>query len=219
LCVIVLAGATPSAAEQSNPRWQLSISGVWTGSSSLGSQAATETANQTSPTRYTLFATQSEVQASFGLEARLTCWLTRTLGAEVGASWSRPRLVTSISGDVEGGPNTTASSDVNAYAIDGGVTVRLNRLAFAGDRVVPYATAGVGYLRDAYEGRALIETGTLYRAGGGVLWWVQPLRSGGIRRVGLRADAQWTRHNGGVTLGGSQSRSFATVIVGAALSF
>ena len=69
----------------------------------------------------------------------------------------------------------------------------LNRLTF-GPRVRPFVLAGGGYLRQLYDERTLVETGSLYYAGAGVRYWLRG-GDGQRRSVGLRADgrAQWRR--------------------------
>jgi hypothetical protein len=216
---VSLSLAAPAGAQAREPRLQLSIGGLWEGGSAFGTQAATETRNQVGGDRYTLFETSTEVEAAGGLEARLTYWVTREIGAELGGAWSTPRLVTRISGDAEGAPDLSATVDVSQYVIDAAAVVRLRRLALAGGRVEPFLTAGVGYLRQVYDGNGLIETGTSYHAGGGALLWLQPIGRGWLKRVGARADARWTRHNGGLAFGENGHRTFGALGVGAVLQF
>jgi hypothetical protein len=216
---LCLLGAAPAGAQVREPRLQLSIGGLWDGGSAFGAQGATETRNQVGGERYTLFETRTDVEAAGGLEARLTYWVTREIGAEIGGAWSTPRLVTRISSDSEGAPDLAAASDVAQYVIDAAAVVRMRRLAMAGGRVEPFLTAGVGYLRQVYDGNGLIETGTTYHAGGGALIWFQPVRRSWLKRVGARADARWTRHNGGMAFGDNGHRTFGALGVGAVLQF
>lgn len=215
----VVLAALPAAAQTREPRLQISIGGLWGGGSPFGSQAATETRNQVGGERYTLFQTETDVEAAGGLEARLTYWVTRAVGAEIGASWSTPRLVTRITADAEGAPDLTAPADVAQYVIDGAAVVRLQRLALARGRVVPFLTAGIGYLRQVYEDNALIETGTTYHAGGGALIWFQLVRRSWLKRVGARADARWSRQDGGIAFGEKGHRTFGAFGLGAVLQF
>jgi hypothetical protein len=197
----------------------VSVSGFWSAGAGLGSRAATETLNQTGGGRYTLFTTESRLESAGGLEARATWWLTRTIGVEGGGSWSNLRVVTRVSGDVEGAGDLTATSAITQYVIDGSMLVRLTALSTRNGRVVPFAIAGLGYLRQLYEGHALIETGRMYHAGGGVLVWFGAMRSGWLKRAGARAEGRWTVHDGGVTLGGDKRRAFGVLTAGAALQF
>ncbi len=217
--VTILLAAVPAEAQSREPRLQLSIGGLWEGGSDFGSQAATETRNQAGGDRYTLFETETVVEAAGGLDARLTYWLTRAVGAEIGAAWSRPRLVTRITGDAEGAPALSATSDVAQYVIDAAAVVRLTRVALSHDRVEPFLTAGVGYLRLVYDGNAAVETGTALHAGGGALIWFRPARRGWLKRVGARAEARWTRQSGGIAFGEGGHRTFVALGAGAALQF
>ncbi len=217
--LLALVGAAPAAAQTREPKTQLSLGGIWSGGSGLGSAAATETRNQTGGDRYTLFKTRSEIEAAGGLEARLTYWFTGAIGLEAGASWSVPRLATRITGDTEDAPDSTVRVDVAQYVIDGRVVVRLNRLAMAQRRVVPFLFGGAGYLRQLYEGNVLVATGTAYHAGGGVFVWFQPPRDRWLKRTGARADVRWTAHDGGVSLGGNGRRSLGVVSAGVVLQF
>lgn len=214
-----LVGAVPAGAQAREPRLQVSIGGLWEGGSAFGSQPATETRNQVGGDRYSLFETRTVVEAAGGLEARLTYWVTRAVGAEIGGAWSTPRLVTHVTGDAEGAPDLAATIDVAQYVIDGAAVVRVRRLAMAGGRVEPFLTAGVGYLRQVYDGNGLIETGTTYHAGGGALIWFQPVGRSWLKRLGARADARWTRHNGGIAFGQNGHRTFGALGVGAVLQF
>lgn len=217
--VLAMGVIQPASAQTREPKTQLSIGGIWAGGSGLGSSAATETRNQTGGDRYTLFKTTSELEAAGGLEARLTYWLTRTIGLEAGASWSTPRLVTRVSGDVEGAADISAEADVTQYVIDGSVVVRLNRLTMVRGRVVPFLVGGAGYLRQLYEGNVFIETGTMYHAGGGALVWFTPTRRGWLKRTGVRVEGRWTAHDGGVDFGCDCRRSFGVFTAVAALQF
>lgn len=216
--VLALVGAAPAAAQIREPRVQLSIGGIWSGASGLGSMDATETRAPASG-RYTLFTTESELEAAGGLEARLTYWMTPTVGVEAGGSWSTPRLATRILGDKEDAPNQTVTAAATQYVLDGGVVVRLNRFALMRNRVVPFLFAGAGYLRQLYEDNVLVETGRVYHAGGGAFVWFQPLRNRWLKRIGARADLRWTGHDGGIDLGCDCLRSFGMFSAALAVQF
>jgi hypothetical protein len=52
-----------------------------------------------------------------------------------------------------------------------------------------------------------------------VLFWFGPPRRQWLKRVGLRADARWTLHDGGILLGDRTSRSLLALTGGAAFQF
>jgi hypothetical protein len=214
-----LLGGGAAAAQAPEPRLQLSVGGLWQGGSALGAQPANETRNQLDGGSYTLFETTTDVEAAGGLEARLTWWVTRAVAAEIGGAWATPRIVTRVTADAEGAPGLAVASDAAQYVIDAAAVLRLRRLSMAGGRVEPFLTAGVGYLRQVYDGNLLIETGTTVHGGGGAFIWFRPAGRGWLKRAGLRADARWTRQNGGVAFGESGHRAFPTLAAGALLQF
>jgi hypothetical protein len=70
------------------------------------------------------------------------------------------------------------------------VLVHLRGLPFSGQRTVPFILAGAAYLRQLHEENALVETGQVYFAGGGVKH-LFALRPGSrLAGLGIRADAR-----------------------------
>ena len=59
-----------------------------------------------------------------------------------------------------------------------------------GPRLVPFAAAGGGYLRQLHEGQTLVEQGQVYHAGGGLKYWLLTRKVGAVRSAGLRTDAR-----------------------------
>jgi hypothetical protein len=55
---------------------------------------------------------------------------------------------------------------------------------------VPFAAAGIGYLRQLHEGLTLVEQGHLYHLGGGLKHWLAVRDRGRIRALGVRTDAR-----------------------------
>lgn len=217
LATLALAG--PAGAQAREPRVEVSAGGLWASPVGLGTRAATETMNQPGGGRYTLFTTRSELGALRGLEVRASTRLRRWLAVEVGGSWGRRRLSTSVSGDVEGAASLTATVDVDQYVLDGSVRLAPSRLARAGGRVAPFVVAGAGYVRQVYAGRTLVETGAVSHAGGGMLVWLRAPRAGRPPRLGVRGDLRWALSDGGVTLGGPRRHQAAVAAAGAVFRF
>jgi hypothetical protein len=149
-----------------------------------------------SPPAFTLFRAESTVEASAGAEFRIGLGLSRDFAIEVGVGYSRPGLRTALSQDAEADAIAIEAEQLAQYVIDVGATWQLPRPVFAG-RVRPFVTGGVGYLRQLYDDRTLVETGRIYYAGGGVRVW---LRGGDGRRqsVGIRSDVRATWRQAGV---------------------
>ncbi len=147
--------------------------------------------------RRVVFRTTSESESSAGPDVRIGFRLTPRLQVESVVARSSTRLSTHISGDVELAPDTTASESVTQYLIGGGVVLHLSPRRSG--RLAPFASAGVGYLRQLNEGRTLIEVGRSFYIGAGTHYM---LRSGGssLKSAGLRADVRALIVEGGVAL-------------------
>lgn len=209
---------TGGAAFAQEGRIELGAGGIWLAGSRLGSANATLTRNQGSPSdRFTLFRTESDLEAVGGFDARLAVHLTRLISVEAGVAVSRPRVRTAISADVENGAAISATEVLAQYFIDVGAVVRLTRLRFAG-RIVPFVAAGGGYLRQLHEGRTLVETGRVYRVGGGVTLPLLSRTRRVLKSVGARADARAYIRDGGFDLD-DKSRSFGAISAGLYVRF
>jgi hypothetical protein len=95
----------------------------------FGAASATLTSNQVPPTRYTCSRPIARCSAP-GFEARLGYMLTRSFGVEGALLYSRPRLETRLSGDVEGATPLTAVNELSQYMLDVSGVLHLQRLRF-----------------------------------------------------------------------------------------
>jgi len=215
--VLAAAGPAAAGAQPANPRFELSVGGLWNGGYTLGARSATETRNQGSGP-FVLFETDSEVVAGGGFEARLGVRLGGVISVEAGGSWTRASIATRISGDYEGAPGLEARSDFTQYVVDGTVIVRLNRLDMAGGRAVPFLEAGAGYLRQLHEGGVLAETGTVYHGGGGLFVRLRS-GSGWLKQLGARVDARICARSGGIDFADDRRRTYAALSAGLTVGF
>lgn len=206
--------AAPALAQSPGPRVEASIAGMWSGGAALGARPADETRNQAGGGAFTLFTTTSRVTPARGVEARVAVRLGRRVALEAGGSWARASVSTRVSGDAEQAPDVTAAAGFTEYVVDGAIVLRLPRLAFAGGRAEPFAEAGAGYLRQLYAGRALVETGAVLHAGGGVRVWLRTRPAGWIERVGVRVDGRLVARRGGIDLGAGGTRLSGAVSAG-----
>ena len=213
------AAAQPAAATRAQGRFDVSIGGLWNGGYALDQRSATETRNQVGGGEFVLFETDSEVTGGSGLEARLGVRVGSMFTVEAGASWTRASVVSRVRADFEGAPGVEARSDFTQYVIDGALVARLERLAMGGGRVVPFVEAGAGYLRQLHEGQVLVETGSVFHGGGGVLVWLRTGPGGWVDRIGLRVDARITSRSGGIDVTDDRRRVFPALTAGLALGF
>ena len=71
---------------------------------------------------------------------------------------------------------------------DGGIVIRLDEWETSGLR--PFASAGVGYVRQLHEEQELVEDGHLFYVGGGVTHPLFSRAQGLIRAASVRADVR-----------------------------
>ena len=165
-------------------RLEVSVGAGWLGGASLGEEAADLRATSGGP--YRLFESDTQLGGAGVFETRVGFALTRRLTVEGRAAIAKPELRTVVSSDAEASGSFTAVENIDQYVFDGGVVVRLDELRAFGLR--PFASGGVGYVRQLHEDQQLVETGHLFYVGGGV---TQPLFSraqGFIRSGCIRAD-------------------------------
>ena len=177
----VLPCAAQSASEPVG-RLQVAVGAGWLGGASFGEQPADLRTATSSP--YRLFDSQTDLRPAGSFEGRVGVALTRRFGIEGRASRSSPELRTEISSDAETSGSFTIVESIDRYIFDGGVMIRLGQ----GGGLSPFATAGLGYVRQLHEDQEVVEDGYLYYVGGGV---TRPLFSrpqGFIRGASIRAD-------------------------------
>jgi hypothetical protein len=175
--------------------FELSVGGLWSGGSSFDRAEATETRNEPGGGDFVLFQALTTIKAGTGAEARLGFYLTPRLAIEAGGLFARQQVSTRLTSDAESIPDATAVEDVTEYAIDGAVIFHLR--PFGG--LVPFVRAGAGYLRQLHEEASLVETGTVYHAGGGVSYWFSR-GPGFVKGWGVRGDARILVRDGGFSL-------------------
>ena len=186
--VLALEVASAAAQTTSEPvgRLQVAVGAGWLGGASLGEQPAD--LRSASATPFQLFDTDSDLGAAGTFEARVGFALTPHFGIEGRAAISRPELSTVITNDVEAPGTFTAVERVDQYVFDGGIVVRFG--AWDGVGLTPFATAGLGYVRQLHEEHELVEDGHLFYVGGGVTHTVFSRPQGLIRAASVRADVR-----------------------------
>jgi hypothetical protein len=163
---------------------------TWTGGYPIGDITAQLRGNAVGSTAppFTLFRAESSMDPAAGADARVGFAVTRSVTLEVGVSYQRPGLTTSLSQDAEAAAVTIDAERLSQYVVDIGAVWQLPRITL-GRRVRPFVLAGGGYLRQLYDERTLVETGSVYYAGGGVRYWLRG-GDGQRRSLGVRADGR-----------------------------
>ena len=193
--VFVCASAAVCTAQPSvSPKYEVSAGLRWVGSITLGSELADETAPG-GATR-SLFSSQTRLGGSVGVTAGAGFQLSRAIRAEMAAGYGTAQLNSKISADAEQVADTTVSTPVTQLVVEAGILAQRSR--WRARTTQPFVTAGVGYVREMYEGRTLIETGRAVYVGGGLYYVRASARPRHIRATGLRIDLRGYVRRGGV---------------------
>ena len=201
LVVLFVAATSRAAAAQGvleSGRLEISGGAAWLGTESFGSSNATETTP--SGSAFSLFTTSSELGSAAAFDARVGVRIAGTLVFEVDATYARPELRVTIANDVESAPSITAVERLQQYMIGGGGTWYVPGRG----RIVPFVTGGGGYLRQLHDRALLVETGTYYQVGGGVLYLLSSHPDKRLKASGIRADVRAVIRNDGVALDGGR---------------
>jgi hypothetical protein len=202
LCVLSALAGRGTAAAQTGPdvipakRFEVGGGAIWLSGTSLGAATATLTPNQGTG-RFTLFDSSERLEGVVGAAAHIAFNITHVWAVEGSFAWSKPTVQTTISGDAENAPAMTFTGEtLSQYFLEGGIVGHLTRWTFRG-AAVPFLEAGGGYLRQLHEGSALVETGQVFHAGGGLKYVFSSASNRRLKRAGLRGDAKVYVRSGG----------------------
>jgi hypothetical protein len=220
LAVVLVAGVPSAAAAQPAPvRFVLSIGGLWHSGVPLGSRDAIETRNQVGGGAFVLFETESAIMSGAGLIARIGVRLAPAFTIEMGGTWTKTSISTRLTADAEAAPDSEIRSNVTEYVLGAALVFRLERLAMAGGRAVPFVEAGAGYLRQLHGDNRWAKTGSVLHGGGGLVVWLRSDSNVWLKRLGVRIDGRITARKGGVEPAEGRQRVFAALGAGLAFVF
>jgi opacity protein-like surface antigen len=209
LVAVLLASAKVAVAQDASPRprsFEVSAGALAIGGIDFGDRNATLTANDPGNPDFILFKTSSQIDTGAGLDTRVTFNVSRTFGIEGAFTWTRQTAETAITSDAEGVPNITLTEDLSTYFVEAAAVVHLHGLQFAHGRAVPFVFGGGGYLRQLDGESILVDTGTVFHAGGGVKYFFATRPRGFVRGLGLRADGRVYVRSGGLELDDEKTR-------------
>jgi opacity protein-like surface antigen len=195
LLVALLLPAAALAQQAADGRVEVGGGVRWAGRVAFAEVDANETSFGGVPR--TVFKSNSDLEAAPNVEARFAVQLTSILQAESSMAFGRTHLTTRLTADDEAA-NATATESVTQYLIEGGVVVRLAR--WRGGRASPFASAGIGYLRQLHDRQTFVETGQSSYAGGGVHVLLKGPYARRLKGAGLRAEVRATVLKDGLTL-------------------
>ena len=194
------AWAQPAVAALRPGHVVLGLGGGWVGAETLGTIRAETRASAigtTTPPGFTMFDSSSRLDGALSADATFTIAITPGWAVEVRGAMRRPTLTTTLTSDTEASGTFTATDEVAEYVIDASALYHPGWAAI-GSRVRGYLLAGGGYLRQLYDGNALVETGTTAHAGVGARWWLAGGRGRGVE-AGLTGDVRWVIRRDGIT--------------------
>jgi hypothetical protein len=201
LVLLFLASTSRGAAAQGvleSGRLEVSAGAAWLGTQTFGSANATETTP--SGGGFSLFTTSSELGSAAAFDARVGVRIAGTLVVEADATYARPELRVRVANDIENAPSIAAAERLQQYMVGGGATWYVPRRS----RIVPFVSGGGGYLRQLHDRALLVETGTYYQVGGGVLYLLSSHRDNRLKASGIRVDVRAVILNGGVAFDGGR---------------
>ena len=200
LVLVCAAGSAFAQGADERPvrRPEVSIGGGWFGGAALGAADANLRANASPPQSMRVFSTNTRMAGAPTLQADVAFSFNRRWAVEGSVLKSGPDLRSSISGDAEGAPALTVVERIDQYVIDARVVIMLDEVRL-GQRTIPFATAGAGYLRQLHEGHTVIDEGRIYHVGGGLKHWLLARDSGLLRAAGVRLDARLYVLTSGIT--------------------
>src|SRR5262249_54483491 len=155
---------TPVAASaQSSPRHPIELGGdmLWLTGVTFNDVNAVQTAFGGS-TR-TVFRTSTRLGQAVCPEVKVIVGLTSAIEADGSAAVGRSQLPTTITADPEAA-SATVSEPLTLYLLQGGVAAHPAK--WRKGRATPFASAGLGYLRQLHDGQALVQNGMSWYLGG-----------------------------------------------------
>ena len=188
------AAAVCTAQPSVSPKYEVSAGVRWVGPTTIGSEIAEETAPGGGPR--SLFSSHTRLGSAVGATAGFGVRLSRAIRVEMAAGYGTAQLNSKVSGDAEQVADTTVRTPVTQLVVEAGILAQRSR--WRARTMQPFVTAGVGYLREMYEGRTLIETGSAAYVGGGLYYVRASARPRHIKATGLRVDLRGYVRRGGV---------------------
>jgi hypothetical protein len=164
----------------------------------------------------TVFTSSTRFEQAVSPEAKVLLRLISTVDAEGSIAFGRSHLTTKLTQDPEA-PNATVSEPVTIYLLEAGVAAHLAR--WHRGRAAPFASAGIGYLRQLHDEQTFVEGGRAWYVGGGLRY---PFRDHpavrGLKSAALRLELRATILSGGSTIDGA-THLLPSVIAGVFFHF
>lgn len=201
IAAALIACAPIAASAQVGPPGRVEISAGLTSLGEMGLGTADASLTTPGGTGLVLFRTSTSLERSAGLDVRIGAHAWRNLDAEAFASFSHPRLATTVANDIENADTVTASETIEQYVIGAGALWYLTAPVHTA-RFKPFVAGSVAYLRQLHAANTLAVTGRVIDGGVGAKYLLLSRATGRLNSVGLRGDARLAARSKGVAFDG-----------------
>jgi hypothetical protein len=147
----------------------------------------------------TVFKSSTAFEQAVTPEAKVLVRLISSLDAEGSIALGRSHLTTKLTQDPEA-LDATVSEPVTVYLLEAGVAAHLAR--WRRGRAAPFASAGIGYLRQLHDTHAFVEGGRSWYVGGGLRYPLRDRAVRGLKSAALRLELRATILSGDSTVDG-----------------
>ncbi|MFN7981630.1 MAG: hypothetical protein U0Q11_07205 [Vicinamibacterales bacterium] len=198
-CAFGLSAATPRPllAQARSGRLEVSAGVRMNGPFTIASADAEE--NAPNGGSRPLFATQTRLGRSLFVTAGVSARVSAALHAEFNAGYGSGDLTTKVTADAEPIADVSVSAPMTQLLAEAGLRMQPQR--WKRRTWTPFVSAGVGYLRQMYAGRTLIESGSDAYAGGGLYYERTSAHPRRLKATGLRLDLRGYVMRGGIASG------------------
>jgi hypothetical protein len=145
----------------------------------------------------TVFKSSTAFEQAVSPEAKVLVRLISSVDAEGSIAFGRSQLTTKLTQDPEAS-DATVSEPVTIYLLEAGVAAHLAR--WHRGRAAPFASAGIGYLRQLHDEHTFVEDGRSWYVGGGLRYPFRNYAVRGLKSAALRLELRATILSGGSTV-------------------
>jgi hypothetical protein len=194
LAVVLPAAAQTRPAPATGPKHEISVGGVFSLPSSMGSADAELLGSNGEPS-LTLFSTKNSMSFGVGPELILGFRAKPGMWFEVAGNLTWPSLSSTIEDDLEGAETQTLSARVTRWTVEGALVWWIKDKG----RTTWFIRAGGGIVGEVSGDLSSSATGAMGSGGFGVRHWFRESK-GGRKKMGWRAEFRGVVQGGGLSL-------------------
>lgn len=217
MCALGVNAVTPrrvAAQGRVAGRYDVSAGVRWDGPFTVANTEAEE--NAPNGASRPLFASRTQRGQALFVTAGVSARVSAALHAEFLAAYGKGQLTSHVTADAEPISDVAVSSPMSHLAAEAGL--RVQPRGWKRRTWTPFVSVGVGYLREMYVGRTLIENGNEFYAGGGLYYERTSAHPRRLKATGLRIDVRGYVMRGDIA-SGTALRSAPAVLASAFARF